>query len=100
MAQIMETAPAEMRTKSAIEDRQVLGTERGGIEPIRFGFAGNNGGIVGTWARILNGIEQIDVFDRADDFFLHISQMFQCGPDRLVDDFQHATASEQFVDRK
>ena len=69
----MEAAPAEMRTESAIEDWQVLGMQWGGIEPIRFRLARNNGGIVGARHRIFNGIEQIDVLDHPRDFFFCVS---------------------------
>ena len=71
--------------------------QRGGIEPICFRLAGYNRGIIGARARIFNGIEQIDVLDHPRDFFFRVSQMFQGGPDCLVDDFQHTAAGEELV---
>ena len=73
VTQIMETAPAEMGTEGAIENRQVFGPQRSGVKPIRFRLASNNSGIIGARHRIFNGIEQIDVLDHPRDFFFCVS---------------------------
>src|SRR5437588_13118911 len=97
MAEVMKTAPAEMGTESAVEDRKVLGPQRCGIETIRFGFTRDDGSVIGTGQRVFDGIEQVDMLDHPPDFFVRVSQMFQGWPDCLIDDLQHAAAGQKFV---
>jgi hypothetical protein len=50
-----------------------------------------------TIRNILDRIERIDVRDDSLDFFGVVSEFFEHRPHRLVDDFQHPAAGEQFV---